>query len=151
MRRLIDNDYLTMLSRLIVGGIFIYASFYKIVEPSMFAKSILYYHLVPGPLVNLMAIILPWLEILVGLALVFGVVYRGAVWWANLMLVIFIVALASTIARNLDIECGCFKAGQSATGPAWGSLLFDLGSLVFSVQLLVSRSVRWMVRQPKLI
>lgn len=140
-----------MLSRLIVGGIFIYASFYKIVEPSMFAKSILYYHLVPGPLVNLMAIILPWLEILVGLALVFGVVYRGAVWWANLMLVIFIVALASTIARNLDIECGCFKAGQSATGPAWGSLLFDLGSLVFSVQLLVSRSVRWMVRQPKLI
>lgn len=151
MRRLVDNDYLTMLSRLIVGGIFIYASFYKIVEPSMFAKSILYYHLVPGPLVNLMAIILPWLEILVGLALVFGVVYRGAVWWANLMLVIFIVALASTIARNLDIECGCFKAGQSATGPAWGSLLFDLGSLVFSVQLLVSRSVRWMVRQPKLI
>jgi len=151
LRRLVDNDYLTMLSRLIVGGIFIYASFYKIVEPSMFAKSILYYHLVPGPLVNLMAIILPWLEILVGLALVFGVVYRGAVWWANLMLVIFIVALASTIARNLDIECGCFKAGQSATGPAWGSLLFDLGSLVFSVQLLVSRSVRWMVRQPKLI
>ena len=151
MRAVIDNDYLTMLSRLIVGGIFIYASFYKIVEPSMFAKSILYYHLVPGPLVNLMAIILPWLEILVGLALVFGVVYRGAVWWANLMLVIFIVALASTIARNLDIECGCFKAGQSATGPAWGSLLFDLGSLVFSVQLLVSRSVRWMVRQPKLI
>ena len=78
MRKLIDNDYLTMVSRLVLGIVFIYASIYKILEPGMFAKSIWYYHMVPGVLINLMALILPWLEILVGLGLILGIFYRGS-------------------------------------------------------------------------
>lgn len=149
MRRLIDNDYLTMISRLLIGGMFIYASFYKVIEPASFARSILYYHMVPGSLVNLMALILPWLELLVGVALIVGCSYRGSVWWANLLLVVFIAALASTIARNLDIDCGCFKAGQKATGQAWSSLWFDVVAMIFSLQLLFSRSRRWMISGAK--
>jgi len=144
MRTLIDNDYLTMLSRLLVGGMYIAASFYKIIEPASFAKSIWQYHMVPGSLINLMALILPWLELLIGLAIIFGLAYRGAIWWANLLLVIFIVALAATIVRGIDIDCGCFKAGQSATGPAWTALLFDFGALLFAVHLWLSRSRKWM-------
>jgi hypothetical protein len=64
MRRLIDSDHLTLVSRLLVGGMYIVASYYKIVEPSSFAKSIWQYHMVPGTLINLMAVILPWLELL---------------------------------------------------------------------------------------
>jgi putative oxidoreductase len=144
MRTLIDNDYLTMLSRLLVGGMYIAASFYKIIEPASFAKSIWQYHMVPGSLINLMALILPWLELLIGLAIIFGLAYRGAIWWANLLLVIFIVALAATIVRGIDIDCGCFKAGKSATGPAWKALLFDLGAMLLAVQLWLSRSRKWM-------
>ena len=144
MRRLIDNDYLTVISRLLIGGMFIYASFYKVIEPASFARSILYYHMVPGSLVNLMALVLPWLELLIGVGLIAGISYRGSVWWANIMLVVFIAALISTIARNLDIDCGCFKAGEKATGQAWSSLWFDVVAIVFSVQLLFSRSQRWM-------
>jgi uncharacterized membrane protein YphA (DoxX/SURF4 family) len=143
VRRLIDNDYLTMLSRLLIGGMYIAASFYKIIEPATFAKSIWQYHMVPGSLINLMALILPWLELVIGLALIFGLAYRGAAWWANLLLVVFIAALASTIARGIDIDCGCFKAGQSATAPAWNALWFDLVAMVFAVQLLISKSRRW--------
>ncbi len=145
MRRLIDNDYLTMFSRLLIGVVFIYASIYKIADPTSFAKSIWYYHLVPGSLINLVALILPWLELLCGLALIFGVFYRGAVVWLNILTVVFIAALISTIARGLDIDCGCFKAGQTATGPAWKSLWFDVGLLVFTLQMLFSRSRRWML------
>ena len=143
MRRVIDNDQLTMLSRLLIGGMYIVASYYKIVEPASFAKSIWQYHLVLGSLINLMVLILPWLEILIGLAIIVGLSYRGAVLWANLLLVVFIVALASTIVRGIDIDCGCFKAGQSATGPAWQALLFDLVAILFSLQLWFSRSRRW--------
>lgn len=143
MRGLIDSDYLTMFSRLFIGGVYIYASFYKIILPVSFAKSIWQYHMVPGSLINIMALILPWLELLIGLALIFGFAYRGAAWWANILLVIFLVALASTIVRGLDIECGCFKAGESATGPAWQSFWFDVVALAFGVQLLISRSKRW--------
>ena len=148
MRRLIDNDYLTLLSRLIIGVIFIYASYYKIIEPGEFAKSIWYYHLVPGELINLAALMIPWLELFCGLALILGVLYRGAVLSANVLLVVFIAALASTIARGLSIDCGCFRAGESATGPAWDSLWFDVVTLLFAVQMLFSRSKRWMCSRP---
>jgi putative oxidoreductase len=143
LRRIIDNDLMTLLSRLLIGGMFIVASFYKIIDPVSYAKSIIYYHIVPSELINLMALALPWLELLVGVALIVGVAYRGAVWWANLLLVVFVAALASTIARNLDIDCGCFKAGHKATGPAWDSLTFDVVAMIFSLQLLLSRSKRW--------
>ena len=147
MRRIIDNDYVTMISRLVIGIMMIYASWYKIIDPGLFAKSIWYYHMVPGSLINLMALTLPWLELVVGVAVIAGFWYRGAIWWANVLLVVFIIALASTIARGLDIDCGCFKAGKSATGPAWESLIFDIVAMVFSLQLIFSRSKRWLLQK----
>jgi uncharacterized membrane protein YphA (DoxX/SURF4 family) len=145
VRRVIDHDYLTALSRLCVGIIFIYASFYKIIEPGLFAKSIWYYHLVPGVLINLMALVLPWLELLCGLGLILGVFYRGSVWWMTVLTVIFIVALSSTIARGLSIDCGCFKVGKTATGPAWNALLIDIPVLLLCLQMIYSRSQKWML------
>jgi putative oxidoreductase len=147
MRRVIDHDYLTLFSRLAIGGMYLAASYYKIIEPATFAKSIWQYHMVPGALINLMALILPWLELIIGVAIIVGWAYRGAIWWANLLLIVFIAALASTIARGLDIDCGCFKAGQSATGPAWQSLWFDVVAMLFSLQLWVSRSTRWRLQR----
>lgn len=146
MRKLIDNDYLTLLSRLLIGGMFIYASFYKIVDPAAFAKSIWFYHLVPGKLINLMALVLPWLEMICGLAVIVGFWYRGAALWSNIMLIVFIAALASTVVRGISIDCGCFRAAKSATHSAWSSLLFDAGALIFAVHLLASRSRRWTLR-----
>ena len=143
VRRLIDNDFLTLFSRLVIGGMFIYASYYKIVEPGEFAKSIWFYHLVPGKLINLMALVLPWLELLAGIALISGILYRGSVVWINLMMVVFIVALSSTIFRGISIDCGCFKAAQAATHSAWQSLGFDVASMILTIQLLISRSRRW--------
>lgn len=143
--RLISNDYLTMFSRLFIGGMLIYASFYKIIEPASFAKSIWYYHLVPGFLINLMALILPWLELLCGIGLILGILYDGSRLWSALMMVVFIIALASTIYRGIDIDCGCFKASQGATTSAWSALIFDLVAMLFVIQLMLSRSRRWLV------
>lgn len=145
MRRLVDNDYLTLVSRLLIGGMMIAASYYKIVEPESFARSIYFYHIVPGYLINLVAITLPWLELILGVAVIAGFWYRGAVLWANVLLIVFIAALTSTIVRGLDIDCGCFKAGHAATDAAWDSLVFDLVAIIFSLQLWFSRSKRWMV------
>lgn len=143
--RIVHNDYLTMLSRLVIGVMLIYASFYKIIEPASFAKSIWYYHLVPGYLINLIAIILPWLELFCGLALILGIFYEGAKVWSAIMMVVFIIALASTIVRGIDIDCGCFKASQGATGSAWKSLIFDLFAMLFIIQMMISKSKRWQV------
>ncbi len=145
LRKVISNDYLTLLVRLVLGGVFIYASFYKIIEPAQFAKSIWYYHLVPGELINISAIILPWLEFLVGLALIVGAYYRGAVLWVNILLVVFIVALASAVYRGISIDCGCFKAAAASNESARQTIYRDIGYLALGLQLFFSRSRRWML------
>ncbi|HWR83466.1 MAG TPA: MauE/DoxX family redox-associated membrane protein [Candidatus Deferrimicrobium sp.] len=140
---MIDNELLTLVVRLAVGVTFIYASAYKIIEPGTFAKSLWYYHLVPGQLINLMALILPWVELVCGLALIVGLLYDGAVILVNMMMAAFILALGTTIVRGIDIDCGCFKAGQAATEAAWGALGFDLVLVLLTLQLLFSRSKCW--------
>lgn len=143
MRRIVDNDLLTMMVRLVVGITFIYASYYKIIEPGDFAKSIWYYHLVPGSLINLIAIVLPWLELICGLALIFGIAYRGSLFLVTVMTVVFVAAIASAIARGIDLDCGCFKAAKSSSESTWNSLMFDVALLVLLAQLYLSRSKRW--------
>jgi len=145
VRRVIDNDLLTVIVRVAVGATFIIASVYKIRDPGAFAKSIWFYHLVPGDLINLMALILPWIELLCGLALILGLFYHGAVVLVNVMMVTFIFALSIAIARGIDIDCGCFKAGQAATRAAWEALVFDLVLILFTLQLLFSRSKQWLL------
>lgn len=144
MRRVIDNDLLTMAARLFVGLTFIYASYYKIIDPGAFAKSIWYYHLVPGSMINLMALVLPWLELFCGVAVIVGTTYRGSVLLLNLMTVVFIVALASTIARGINIDCGCFQAAKASSASAWRALGFDLVLWPMVLLLWFSRSRRWM-------
>ena len=143
MRRLIDNDYLIVVLRLVVGIIFIYASIYKILDPGSFAKSIWYYHMIPGNLINLIAIILPWVELICGVCLILGVLYDGSVLLVNLMTFVFILALVSAYSRGLDIDCGCFKASSGAGNSVLKSLLFDVVLLALTLILLFSRSRKW--------
>jgi uncharacterized membrane protein YphA (DoxX/SURF4 family) len=102
------------LARLVLGGVFIYASLDKILHPLAFAKSINNYQILPDRLINLAAIILPWLELILGSLLLFGVWLPGAVTLINFLLAAFFAALLFNIARGLNVDCGCFSA--SATG-----------------------------------
>ncbi len=145
MRRIIDNDHLVLVIRLVVGITMIYASLYKVIDPGSFARSIWYYHMVPGSLINLMAIVLPWVELICGVFMIIGVYYRGAVFLINLMMVMFILALSSAIARGINIDCGCFKAAEASSESAWQALYFDLVMFPFTLWLFFSRSCRWMV------
>jgi uncharacterized membrane protein YphA (DoxX/SURF4 family) len=146
MRKVIDNDYLTLISRLLVGGMFLYAAYYKVVDPGAFAKSIWYYHMVPGAVINLMAIVLPWLEVTAALAVLLGFWFRGGALWTTLLLVIFIVALTVTVVKGINIDCGCFQAGGKGTHSAADAIWRDIGTIIFSVQMLFSRSTRWQIK-----
>ena len=145
MRRIVDNDLITIIARIVVGVTFIYASFYKIIEPGDFARSIWYYHMLPGNLINLMALILPWVELVCGLCIIIGVFYRGTVILLNLMMIMFIVALSSAIVRGINIDCGCFKAAQASSESALRALWIDLVLIILTVQLFFSRSRKWML------
>ena len=95
-----------LIARLILGGVFIYASLDKIAHPAEFAKAIGNYHVVPFGLENLMALALPWLELIAGICLIAGIMVDGATIMVILMNIVFIFAISQALARGISIECG---------------------------------------------
>jgi uncharacterized membrane protein YphA (DoxX/SURF4 family) len=110
--------------RLALGAFFVYASLDKIWSPAAFAK-IVYQWQVVGPVPsNLVAVTLPWVELVAGLLLIAGAWRREAALVVALMLVVFIVSAGSVMARGIDVEnCGCVSVARaeapSSFPPAW--------------------------------
>lgn len=106
--------YLVLAARVLLGLVFVYAAIHKIQYPPGFAKEIFAYKLVPGPLVNLMAIYLPWLELFAGLALLLGPGARAGGVVTGSLLIVFLGAIGSRFARGeWNFECGCFPHTES--------------------------------------
>jgi uncharacterized membrane protein YphA (DoxX/SURF4 family) len=124
--------------RLVVGGVFLYASIDKLLHPAAFARAIHNYHLVPMALLHPWAHYLPVLEVVIGLALVLGVWRRGAALVAALLTVVFIAAIASALVRGLDINCGCFHA-EGGHGVGLDLLVRDVGLLALCLPPLLAR------------
>ncbi len=103
-----SRNILWRIVALIVGGIFIYAGVIKAMDPVGFANDIDNYKILPWPLTVRLAFYLPWLEILCGLAVILGLLYRGALLVLTVLISIFIIASVIAKARGLDITCGCF-------------------------------------------
>lgn len=129
---MLSNKYLLLVVRLFLGSMFIVASIDKIAAPDAFAANIVAYKLVPYALVNAMALFTAWLELLCGIFLVGGVYLRGSSALVSAMLVVFIIAIASALLRELKIDCGCFGK-EHATPVSWMKVLEDVGLLVLAL------------------
>jgi len=99
-------DWLYMLCRWTLGGIFIYAGGTKLLEPEMFAVLIEAYGIVPEGLLMPVAIGLPFLEVIAGFGLLFDI--RGSLALISGLLAFFMAVLVYGIWMGLDVDCGCF-------------------------------------------
>ena len=122
--------------RLGMAAVFISAAIPKIREPDLFAMSIFNYHMLPHWGVNAMAIVLPWLEFFLGVALTLGLWRRASALLVSALMVVFMVAFVTAKARGLNISCGCFELGEQAkpSSLVW-VVLRDLGLLVGALLL----------------
>lgn len=109
MKDFLSNTYLQIALRLIVGGVFIYSSIGKLFSPDEFAKIIHNYDMLPLFLVNVLAIVLPYVQFIAGVLLIVGVYKKGNSAIFIGLLLVFLIALVQAYARNLDINCGCFS------------------------------------------
>ena len=109
------KKWVSLILRVILGAIFIYASIDKVMHPKAFAEAVYNYQILPDALVNLAALILPVVELLAGACLVIGFWVPGSLAVVNALLVVFIAAIGFNYSRGLNIACGCFHA---ATGDA---------------------------------
>ena len=97
-----------LILRLALGGIFLYAGALKIAEARQFALDVHHFRLTPWTASVLIAVYLPWLEVLAGLALILRRLPLGTALALSAMSAVFLIALTSAWARGLDISCGCF-------------------------------------------
>jgi uncharacterized membrane protein YphA (DoxX/SURF4 family) len=110
------GGWASLLGRLFLGGVYIVAGAVKIPDPGQFAQAVANYRILPHEAINMVAITLPWIEVLAGAFLILGIWWKASAWLINCMTLVFIVAITSAVMRGLDIECGCFGTvgGRSA-------------------------------------
>ena len=132
------QPWLTLLSRLILGGVLIVAGALKIGNLQKSAMSVRAYEMLPIWLANFFGYALPWVEIGIGALLVLGVAVRMMGALGALIMLGFIIAIAQAWARGLSIDCGCFGGG-GAIDPEdtkyLSTILRDIGFLALGVFL----------------
>ncbi|MFY9399662.1 MAG: MauE/DoxX family redox-associated membrane protein [Desulfomonilia bacterium] len=135
-RSLLPSAALVLVSfRIVLAAVFIYAGVLKVLDPAGFSEDILNYRLLPGWMVNPVAVVLPWVEIAAGLSLLSGVLLQGGALVITGLLAVFASALAISLARGLDISCGCFGASEQSI--TWWYLLRDLALLSMGAAVLL--------------
>lgn len=139
MKKILDNPIFILTARLILGFLFVIVAIGKIYEPGAFANEISNYNILPQQLVNISALILPWLELIIGILLISGVRVKANSIIAAILLIAFIAAVASAMARGLDINCGCYS-NIKAEAVGWPKILENTGLLILSILILISKS-----------
>jgi uncharacterized membrane protein YphA (DoxX/SURF4 family) len=126
-----------LVCRLALGGLFVYAGFtklYPVENRLLFEIAVSSYQLLPVPVVIVVAQVLPWVEIALGVLLAVGWKLRYFATVAALLLGVFIAAMGITYARGIEADCGCFGLGEPISP---FTLLRDSGVLAIALFLAV--------------
>ncbi len=137
-------DGVGVFARLVVGGVWVVAGFLKLPDPAENVRAVRAYQLLPESVVPFVGHLLPVLEVLVGACLLAGLLTRVVATLSVLMLLAFVVGIASAWARDLQIDCGCFGGGGGPTADAKGAYPWDIAR---DVGLLILSG--WLVVRPR--
>jgi uncharacterized repeat protein (TIGR02543 family) len=133
------SSYTSLVFRLILGGIFIFTGFAKVNNIASLVSEINQYRILPAALASVYGNGLPYLEIIVGVLLVLGIVPRIAASIAGLMLVSFAAAKIIALIMKLNITiCYCFGAARALLSTQ--SLAIDFAMLLLAAQIIQFRS-----------
>ncbi len=119
--------------RILLGGVFIWASWDKILDPAAFARAVANYQIVPSTIGNPVALILPWVELVCGACLILNRWTRGSALVTAALMVVFMGALGYNIHRGIDVNCGCFTLDEAAPGNMWFYLVRDAVFLTMAI------------------
>jgi uncharacterized membrane protein YphA (DoxX/SURF4 family) len=129
--------------------VLLYAAWPKLLDPAGFAKAVANYHIilpvVGRDYINATALFLPALEMVLGLVLIAGIWRRGAGLLTGALMILFIAAISSAMARGLNIDCGCFGATKLGVEIAHKvglrRLLEDIGYVLMASVVFVEAAV----------
>jgi putative oxidoreductase len=137
------------LLRQLLGVLLLWAAVSKLANLTEFLGSIYAYQLpLPRALLQAVAVVLPWVELLSGLLLLAGFWSRTALLIVTGLLGLFVLATGQAWMRGLDIACGCFNLkmlGLNASVPALERFLESV-SFAFFRNLLLTAVAGWLLR-----
>ena len=127
-----------LLARLALAGVFVMAALPKIQDPVVFANAVAAFRVINSDLSGWVALVLPWLELVLGIGILLPAIRRTSGALIGLLLLLFIALHTSAWVRGLDISCGCFgsESGEVATDYRW---LILRNALLLSATILVLR------------
>jgi putative oxidoreductase len=144
VREKLLSPWLTVRVQFVLAALFFVAGLAKIADPPGFAHEIHNYRILPGGAVNLVALVLPWLEVTTAVALFLGIFRRTAAHIFGVLLLVFIVALGVNLARGRPVDCGCFGTAKVQKTDAERLremkvvILRDVGMLLLVAQILAA-------------
>ena len=111
---LLARPLVARISGVVIGVVFIVAGLAKVGDPTTFASQIHNFRMAPIWSENLIAVCLPWIEIVAGIAIVLNVRRRAGAWLTSGMMIFFTLAVLQALVRGLDIDCGCFGTADAS-------------------------------------
>ena len=142
MRKILDNSYINLIFRIILSGLFLIAATSKIAAPAEFAKEISNYQILPDFMLNIVALVLPWIELFAAMFILFGIRLKSASLTLFVLVVIFEIAILIALAKGLNINCGCHtKVMAELVG--WKKIFENLILLIAAAYIYFSKGVKF--------
>lgn len=143
--KIINNTYLLLAARIIVGMMFLIVGIGKISNAAEFAKEIGNYGILPEQFLNIASISVAWLELLIGLFFLFGVEIKASGLLIFLLLFVFTTAVIIAMAKGLNINCGCYSniASQKVGMP---KVFENVGMMILTLIVLFSKNGKWTMK-----
>ena len=127
-----------LLARLILGGVLLAAGLLKYQHLDKSQMAVRAYEMLPIALANFLGIILPFVEIAVGILLIIGEAIRISALVGGVLMFAFMIGISQAWARGLSIDCGCFGGGgqvEPGTANYLPELLRDGGLGLLAIYL----------------
>jgi len=111
MKKVLGNPAIGTLFRLILAGVLGFAGYIKMIEPNGARDAIMAYRLLPPSVAPFLGYALPAVEIVLAVVLIAGLFVRISGLLSAVLMVLFIIGIASVWIRGYSIDCGCFGGG----------------------------------------
>lgn len=147
MKNWLSSEYNVLTARIFLGTLLVISSVDKIADPAAFAQSIEDYRLISGTAATVAATVIPWMELLSGLALMAGVIVQASALLSGTLLFVFTLAVISAVARGLDISCGCFTQDPTVSRIGWLKVGENVVLIAVAAFLYSSKTIRFSLDQ----
>jgi uncharacterized membrane protein YphA (DoxX/SURF4 family) len=135
---------LTLAVRIVVGALLVAAGALKIGHAAELASAIAGFRLLPAAVIPLLALVLPFFEVLLGLYLLAGLFTRIAAWVAAAQFALYAAAIASAVLRGIPANCGCFGPSDAAVAD-WPHVVVDAALALLCIAMAMRAPGAWAV------